>query len=63
MPVRPQVAHDLADGGQLQARGIDMFRALRLDVGAEAGDHRGVERRQIVGRLRPDGRRGGGLFS
>ena len=46
--VRPKMAHDLADGVQLQPGALDMLRPLRLDIGAEAGEDCLVEGREIV---------------
>ena len=50
-PVRPQMAHDLANGVQLQARLLHMLDPLRLGLAAEAARERG--RRGLQNRRPP----------
>ena len=42
------MAHDLANGAQLQAGALDMLRPLGLDIGAEAAEDRLVQGCEVV---------------
>ena len=46
------MAHDLSDRVEVQAGALDMFGPFGLDIGAEAGEDRLVQGREIVPRNR-----------
>ena len=46
------MAHDLPNGVELQTGALDMFRPLRLDIGAEAAEDGLIESREVVARNR-----------
>lgn len=43
-----KMAHDLADGIQLQPRALDVLGSLRLDIRKKAGEDRLIQGREIV---------------